>query len=72
MHLGPFEQFHYPDYAAGIFAGVCLMALSLVLTGLGAHPLLTFFLRYLGMLMSFFGVVWYGFNWFIDHGVKYI
>lgn len=67
-----FDRFAYPDYAAATVVGICLVGLSFLLLPLGVHPLLLFVMRYLGILMAFFGTVWYAFNWFIDHGTKYL
>lgn len=72
MVPNPFERFHYPYYAAGIFGGLGLIVFSMLLAATPIHPLVPFFVRYLGLLVSFFGVVWYAFNWFIDYGVMYL
>ena len=63
-----FNRFHYPDFAAAIIGGLLLIALSFLLSISPVHPLAAHLIRYIGLLISFFGVVWYGFNWVIDYG----
>lgn len=69
---GWFDRFAYPDYAAATMTGVCLVVVSFLLAPLGVHPLLLLVMRYFGILLAFFGTVWYGFYWFIDHGTKLV
>ncbi len=67
-----FDRFHYPDYAAAIFIGLSMIALSFPLSYTPIHPIVGFLIRYIGLLVSFFGVVWYGFNWVIDYGPDFV
>lgn len=63
-----FNRFHYPDLAAAIVGGLLLIAVSFALLVSPVHPLAAYLIRYIGLLISFFGIVWYGFNWVIDYG----
>lgn len=63
-----FNKFHYPSFAAAIVGGLSLIVLSLILFAMPIHPLAAFLTRYIGLLISFFGIVWYVFNWIIDYG----
>lgn len=72
--MGPFGGFAYPDIATAIAGGALLVGISYVLRLAGGDfsSIPVFFAWYLGVLIVFFGLVWYGFNWFIDYGVKLI
>lgn len=70
----PFDRFAYPDIAMAVAGGVVLVVTSyaLRLTGGDFSSIVVFFTWYLGVLLVFFGLVWYCFNWVIDYGVRFI
>lgn len=69
-----FDRFAYPDIATAIAGGGLLVVTSyaLRLTGADFSSIVVFFTWYVGVLIAFFGIVWYFFNWFIDYGVRLI
>lgn len=64
------ERFAYPGLARAAGVGLALFLVGVMLVELDVSRAGGLTLRFLGLIVAFFAVAWYLFNWFVDDGIR--